>query len=74
MDQPKRFQVALMVYVVLAGLAWVFMSDERIPVGNGGISFRGLTLVVLGFFAARTALHWRAEKIRAEGEQGQELR
>ena len=69
MEQSKRFQVAMAVYVVLAILAWFLMSNERIPVGNGGISFRGLTLVLLGFFAARTLLHWRAEKIRAESEQ-----
>ncbi|HYX53689.1 MAG TPA: hypothetical protein VE783_09565 [Candidatus Limnocylindrales bacterium] len=69
MDQNKRFQVAMAIYIVLAVLAWFLMSAERIPVGNGGISFRGLTLVLLGFFAARTVLHWRAEKIRAESEQ-----
>jgi hypothetical protein len=69
MVQSRRFQVAMGIYVVLAMLAWFLMSSERIPIGNGGISFRGLTLALLGFFAARTVLHWRAEKIRAESEQ-----
>jgi hypothetical protein len=66
MQQGKRFRIAMALYAVLAVLAWTMMTNDKIPVAGGGISLRGLTLVLLGFFAARTVLHWRAEKIRAE--------
>ena len=69
MEQSKRFWLALGMFAVLAMLAWTLMSDEPIGIAGGHISFRGLTLVILGFFAARTVLHWKASRIRAENEQ-----
>jgi len=66
MRQEKRFWVALVMYAVLAVLAWTTMDNSPVQIGSNQISLRGLTLVILGFFAARTILHWRAEKIRAE--------
>jgi hypothetical protein len=74
MNKEKRFYVAMAVYAVLALLVWFTMSSASVPVGSGGVSVRGLTWGILGFFAARTWLHWHAEKIRAEREQsGTEL-
>ncbi len=70
MGQDKKFWVAMTLYAVLAVLAWTTMTNDGIRVAGNGISLRGLVLVLLGFFAARTVLHWRAEKIRAQrGEQ-----
>jgi hypothetical protein len=66
MDQDKKFGIAMAVYVVLAVLAWMTMTNAGIRVAGNGISMRGLVWILLGFFAARTALHWRADKIRAE--------
>jgi hypothetical protein len=54
MDQQKRFYVAMAAYAVLALLVWFTMDGSAVPVGGGWISFRGLTLAVLGFFAIRT--------------------
>jgi hypothetical protein len=70
MGQDKKFWVAMTLYAVLAVLAWTTMTNDGIRVAGNGISLRGLVLVLLGFFAARTVLHWRAERIRAQrGEQ-----
>ena len=66
MDQDKKFGIAMVVYAVLAVLAWMTMTSAGIRVAGNGISMRGLVWILLGFFAARTALHWRADKIRAE--------
>ncbi len=71
MDQSRRFQIAMGVYAVLAVLAWVFMSDERVPIGNGQISLRGLTFAVLAFFAVRTFFLQRA---RVNGEERKDIR
>jgi len=68
MQLDKRLWVALAGLTVLALLAWFTMDNKPIQVAGGHISFRGFTLVVLGFFAARTVLHWKAQKIRSEKE------
>ncbi len=68
MDQRKRFYVAMALYAVLALLVWLTMDGSAVPVGNGQVSVRGLTYALLAFFAARTILHWNAERIRAEKE------
>ena len=63
MQQDKRFWIALAMYAILAVFAWMTMNNTPVEFG---ISLRGLTLVILGFFAVRTILHWRA--IRSEAE------
>jgi hypothetical protein len=68
MGQQKRFFVAMGAYAVLALLAWFVMDASTVPVGSGQLSLRGLTLILLGFFAARTILHWNADRIRAQKE------
>jgi hypothetical protein len=66
MHKRKRFYVALAIYAVLAVLIWVTMEDVPLPVGNGQVGIRSLTLIVLVLFAVRTVLHFRAEQIRDE--------
>ncbi|HEY2364325.1 MAG TPA: hypothetical protein VGK36_24625 [Candidatus Angelobacter sp.] len=66
MQKRKRFYVALAIYAVLAVLVWVTMEDVPLPVGNGQLGIRSLTLIVLALFAVRTVLHFRAEQIRDE--------
>jgi hypothetical protein len=71
MQKRKRFYVALAIYAVLGLLIWITMVDVPIPVGNGHIGIRSVTLLVLGLFVVRTLLHRRAEQIR--GEQDEEV-
>ena len=66
MQKRKRFYVALAIYAVLAVLIWVTMEDVPLPVGNGHVGIRSLTLIVLALFAVRTVLHFRADEIRDE--------
>jgi uncharacterized membrane protein len=69
MQKRKRFYVALAIYAVLALLIWVTMEDVPLPVGNGHIGIRSLTLIVLAVFALRTILHFRADQIRGEQDE-----
>ncbi len=69
MQNRKRFYVALAIYAVLGLLIWTTMVDVPLPVGNGSIGIRSLTLMVLALFAVRTVLHWRAEQIRDEQDK-----
>ena len=69
MQKRKRFYVALAIYAVLAVLIWVTMEDVPLPVGNGQIGVRSLTLIVLAVFALRTVLHFRAEQIRDQQDE-----
>jgi hypothetical protein len=71
MAMDKRFWIALASFSGLALLAWFTMDNTPVDFAGGHISFRGFTLVVLGFFAARTMLHWKAEKIRGEVDCGE---
>jgi len=66
MQKRKRFYVALAIYAVLGLLIWATMEDVPLPVGNGHLGIRSLTLIVLAVFALRTVLHFRAEQIRDE--------
>ena len=69
MQKRKRFYVALAIYVVLAVLVRATMEDVPLPIGNGQIGIRSLTLIVLAVFALRTVLHWRADQIRDERDE-----
>ncbi len=69
MEKRKRFYVAMGIYGVLAVLVSATMVDVSIPIGNGHLGIRSLTLMVLALFAVRTLLHWRAEQLREERER-----
>ena len=69
MQKRKRFYVALAIYAVLAVLIRVTMEDVPLPVGNGQIGIRSLTLIVLAVLALRTVLHFRAEQIRDQQDE-----
>ncbi len=75
MEKRKRFYVALAVYAVLGLLIWTTMSDVPVPVPArwGHVSIRALTLMVLALFVMRTLLHWRAEQIRTEQDDKEEV-
>ncbi|HEY1937281.1 MAG TPA: hypothetical protein VGJ33_05050 [Candidatus Angelobacter sp.] len=69
MQKHKRFYVALAIYAVLGLLIWVTMEDVPLPVGNGHVGIRSLTLIVLALFVVRTVLHFRADQIRGEQDE-----
>jgi uncharacterized membrane protein len=69
MEKRKRFYVAMGIYAVLAVVIRATMVDVPIPIGNGRLGIRTLTLLVLALFALRTLLHWRAERIRDEQDE-----
>jgi len=69
MQKRKPFYVALAIYAVLGLLTWATMEDVPLPVGNGHLGIRSLTLIVLAVFAVRTVLHFRAEQIRDEQDE-----
>jgi hypothetical protein len=68
MQLEKRFWIAMAAYVILGTLAWLTMDATPVQIAGSQISFRGITLVVLGFFAVQTVL--RFWKIRAERKRG----
>ena len=70
MQKRKRFYVALAIYAVLGLLIRVTMEDVPLPVGKGQVGIRSLTLIVLAVFALRTVLHFRAERIRDDRDEG----
>ena len=57
----SRLPVALVLYAVIAILAW-FTLDARVNVGTREIPLRDVTLAILGLFAVRTLLFWYREK------------
>ena len=69
MQKRKRFYVALAIYAILGLVIWATMEDVPLPVGNGRLGIRSLTLIVLALFAVRTVLHFRAERIREERDE-----
>jgi hypothetical protein len=63
----KKFVLAVVAYGVLGVLAWTTLSNDPIQVFNANIRLRTATLLILGLFAFRAALHfWRT---RMEQEQ-----
>jgi hypothetical protein len=69
-DLDRRYRVALVLYVVLAALAWFTLGEGKVLVGGKLVEVRLLPLVILGGFALRTVLARQAEKIRRGGDGG----
>jgi hypothetical protein len=68
----KKFVLALIGYALFGVLAWTTLSDEPIRLLNADIRLRSATLIVLGLFALRTALHYWRMRIEEERENGSE--
>jgi hypothetical protein len=62
----KKFVIALVAYGVLGILAWTTLSDETIRVFDLNLRVRSGTLLVLGLFLFRTALHFWRTRIEDE--------
>ena len=63
----RRYRIALVLYAVLAALAWFTLGEGKVFVAGRPVELRLLPLVILGGFALRTVLARQAEKIRRGG-------
>ena len=63
-DLDRKFWVAMALYVVLAGLAWLTMGGGSVLVAGKQVDMRLVPLIVIGGLALRTILARQAEKIR----------
>jgi hypothetical protein len=63
-DLDRKFWTAMVLYAVLAALAWFTMGEGSVLVDGRQVDLRLVPLVVLGGLAVRTVLARQAEKIR----------
>jgi hypothetical protein len=68
-DLEKRFPIALVLYAVLAGLAWFTMGEGSVLVMGRPVEIRWVPLIIIGGLALRTVLARSAERIRRGGEK-----
>jgi uncharacterized RDD family membrane protein YckC len=60
----KRYRIAMVLYAVLAVLAWFTLGDDSIVVMHKQVELRWFPLLLIGSFAFRTYLALKADKIR----------
>jgi hypothetical protein len=65
-DLDRKFWVAMVLYAVLAVLAWFTIGEGSMLVYGRPVDLRLVPLVVIGGLALRTVLARQAEKIRRE--------
>jgi uncharacterized membrane protein YgcG len=67
----RKFRLALVLYAVLAVLAWFTMGADKVPVMGRPVEMRWIPELVLGVLVFRTVLARHAERIRS-GRSGDE--
>ena len=65
MDIKRRFRISLIAYGVLAFMIWATLRGALIVVNGHSVNLEYVALVVVGLFALKTILHWKAEQIQA---------
>ena len=68
-DLDRKFWVALVLYAVVAVLAWFTLGEGKVLVGGRLVEIRLLPMVVLGGLALRTVIAHQADKIRRGGKK-----
>jgi hypothetical protein len=63
----RKFKVALVLYAVLAALAWFTMDAGTVLVNGKPVDLRLLPMIVIGGLALRTVLAHQADRIRRDG-------
>ena len=63
MDIQRRFRISLIAYAVLAVLIGATLHGS-IMVNGHLINLQYAALVIVGLFALKTLLHWKAEQIQ----------
>jgi len=66
----KKFWIAMLLYGVLAILAWYTIGAGSVDVNGRQIQVRLVPLVIFGVLALRTVLGRHADRIRSENEEG----
>ena len=67
----KKFWIAIVLYGVLAILAWYTIGAGSVDVNGKQVQVRLVPLVILGVLALRTLLGRHADRIRREEQEGQ---
>jgi len=67
----RKFWIAILLYGVLAILAWFTIGSGSIDVHGRQVQIRLIPLIILGVLALRTVLGRHADRIRSENEEGQ---
>ena len=65
MDIKRRFRISLIAYGVLALLIWATLRGASMVVNGRSVNLEYVALAVVGLFALKTILHWKAEQIQA---------
>jgi hypothetical protein len=63
-DLQRRYLVALLLYAVLAVLAWFTLGEGKVIVFGKPVELRLIPILILATFALRTVLVRQADKIR----------
>ncbi len=66
-DLDRKYWVALVLYAVLAALAWFTLGEGKVFVMGRPVELRLLPLIIIGGMALRTVLAHHADKIRRGG-------
>jgi hypothetical protein len=69
-DLDRKFWAALVMFAVLAALAWLTMGEGSVLVFGRPVELRLVPLIIIGGLALRTVLARHAEKIRRAGGKG----
>jgi hypothetical protein len=64
----QKYWIALLLYGVLAVLAWFTVGEGKIVVFGKPVELRLIPILILALFALRTMLVHEADKIRHGGE------
>ena len=65
-DLDRKYQMALVLYAVLAVLVWFTMGEGKVLVMGRPVELRLVPLIIIGGLALRTVLALQAEKIRRQ--------
>ena len=69
-DLDRKFWIALVLYAVLAVLAWFTVGEGTIIVEGKPVELRLFPLILIGGMVLKTVLARHAEKIRRDGDRG----
>ena len=67
-DLERKYWIALLLYGVLAALAWFTVGEGKIIIFGKPVELRLIPMLILATFALRTVLVRQADKIRHGGE------